>query len=120
MGIHAMANREEVQRRLEGLIARLDESDRGTRNLAEALPEARVLAVRVTDLEADFWTVLEDGRLGELREGEPDEAHIRIRAPSDTLVELIDGKGSLFSAYLAGAIRIDASVSDLLRLRKLL
>jgi predicted lipid carrier protein YhbT len=115
-----MATRDDVHRRLEGLIDRLDASDRGARNLAEALPEARVLTVRVTDLDVDFWTVLEGGRLGELREGKPDEAHIRIRAPSDTLVELIDGKGSLFSAYLAGTVRIDASVSDLLRLRKLL
>jgi hypothetical protein len=35
-------------------------------------------------------------------------------------VDLIDGRGSLFSAYLSGRIRIDASMSDLLRLRKLL
>jgi predicted lipid carrier protein YhbT len=115
-----MASRDDVQQRLEELITRLAASDRGARSLADTLPEPRVLTVHVTDLQADFWTVLEAGKMEPLREGKPDEADIRIRAPSDTLLDLIDGKGSLFSAYLAGRVRIDASMSDLLRLRKLL
>jgi hypothetical protein len=115
-----MASRDDVQHRLEELITRLAASDRGARSLADTLPEPRVLTVHVTDLQADFWTVLEAGRMGPLREGEPDDADIRLRAPSDTLLDLIDGKGSLFSAYLAGRVRVDASMSDLLRLRKLL
>jgi hypothetical protein len=115
-----MASRDDVQQRLEELITRLAASDRGARSLADTLPEPRVLTVHVTDLRADFWTVLEAGKMGPLREGEPDDADIRIRAPSDTILDLIDGNGSLFSAYLAGRIRIDASMSDLLRLRKLL
>jgi hypothetical protein len=115
-----MASRDDVQQRLEKLITRLAASDRGARSLADTLPEPRVLTVHVTDLQADFWTVLEAGKMGPLREGEPDDADIRIRAPSGTLLDLIDGKGSLFSAYLAGRVRIDASMSDLLRLRKLL
>lgn len=115
-----MASREDVHQRLEELITRLAASDRGARSLAETLPDPRVLSVRVTDLDADFWTVLQDGTMGPLRQGEPDDPDIRIRAPSDTLVDLIDGKGSLFSAYLAGTVRIDARMSDLLRLRRLL
>ena len=115
-----MASREDVQQRLEELITRLAASDSGARSLAETLPDPRVLSVRITDLDADFWTVLQDGTMGPLRQGEPDDPDIHIRAPSDTLVDLIDGKASLFSAYLAGTVRIDASISDLLRLRKLL
>lgn len=115
-----MASRDDVRHRLDELITRLAASDRGARSLAETLPERRVLTVHVTDLEADFWTVLEAGTMEPLREGQPDDPDIRIRAPSDTLVDLIDGKGSLFSAYLAGKVQIDASMSDLLRLRKLL
>jgi predicted lipid carrier protein YhbT len=115
-----MASRDEVQQRLEELIARLAASDRGARSLAETLPERRVLTIHVADLDADYWTVLEAGTMEGLREGTPDGADIRIRAPSDALVDLIDGKGSLFSAYLSGKVRIDASMSDLLRLRKLL
>jgi putative sterol carrier protein len=115
-----MASRTEVEQRLSELIARLNTSDEGARSLADTLPERRTLAVHVTDLDAHYWTVLESGRMGPLEEGPSDEAEIRIRAPADVLVDLIDGRGSLFSAYLSGRVRIDASMSDLLRLRKLL
>jgi predicted lipid carrier protein YhbT len=115
-----MATQTEVEQRLSELIARLDASDEGARSLADTLPERRTLSVHVTDLEAHYWTVLERGRMGPLEVGPRDQAEIRIRAPSDVLVDLIDGRGGLFSAYLAGRVRIDASMSDLLRLRKLL
>ena len=115
-----MATPDEVQQRLEGLIARLASSQTGRSGLADALPEARVLMVKVSDLDTSFWTVLEEGRMADLEEGDPGDAHIRVTAPSDTLVDLLDGRESLFSAYVAGTVRIDASMSDLLRLRRLL
>ena len=115
-----MASRTEVERKLSGLIARLDASQEGARSLAGTLPEPRTLAVHLSDLGDTYWAVLEGGRLGALTRGEPDRGDITIRAPSDVLVDLIDGNGSLFAAYLAGRIRIEASVSDLLRLRRLL
>jgi predicted lipid carrier protein YhbT len=116
-----MASRTEVERKLSELIARLDASDEGARSLADTLSEPRVLTVHVTDLDTRYWTELRDGRMGPLEEGPaPDRADIQVEAPSDVLVDLIDGKGALFSAYLAGRIRIDASMSDLLRLRRLL
>jgi hypothetical protein len=49
----------------------------------------------------------------------PREAEIRIHVDSDHLVELVDGERSLFSSYLGGQVRIEASLTDLLRLRKL-
>jgi predicted lipid carrier protein YhbT len=115
-----VATREEVEQRLRELIARLDHSDDGARSLGRALPERRVLALRVPDLDHEFWTELDEGHLGELRDGPTGEPDIRVTASSDELVKVIDGKASLFSAYLAGRIRIEASLSDLLRLRKLL
>jgi predicted lipid carrier protein YhbT len=115
-----MASRTEVERKLSGLIARLEASEEGARSLSDSLPEPRILAVHVSDLDATYWALLEAGRLGALNQGEPEQADIRVRAPSDVLVDLIDGGGSLFAAYLAGRIRVEASVSDLLRLRKLL
>jgi predicted lipid carrier protein YhbT len=115
-----LASKEEVERHLRDLIARLVRSDDGASELKRALPERRVLALRVSDLGTDYWTELEGGRLGVLREGSPPDRDILMTASSDDLVDLVEGKGSLFSAYLSGRIRIDASVSDLLRLRKLL
>jgi predicted lipid carrier protein YhbT len=116
-----VASRTEVERKLHELKERLDASDEGARTLGGSLPEARVLALRVNDLDAEFWTELRGGRMGPIHEGSAEQAHIRIRADSDDLVQLIDGPaGGLFSAYLGGRLRVDASLSDLLRLRKLL
>jgi predicted lipid carrier protein YhbT len=112
-------SRDQVEEKLAELIARLDASENGARALGESLPDPRVLALHVTDLSADYWTELAAGRIGQLHDAVREDADIRITADSDDLVGLIDGRASLFSAYLAGRVRIDASFGDLLRLRRL-
>jgi hypothetical protein len=115
-----MATKREVERKLRELIKRLDQADGDLRvSLADALPDSRVVEVTVPDLEATYWTELSRGRMGRLHVGAPPEAAIRVEAPSDVLVELVDGHRSLFSSYLGGKVKIEASFSDLLRLRKL-
>jgi hypothetical protein len=110
----------EVERKLRGLIERLDRSDGDVRgSLSDAVPDARVIEVEVTDLGCSYWTVLAGGAMDGLHPGSPPNTEIRIRLASDRLVDLVDGKTSLFHAYLAGQVRIDASFGDLLRLRKL-
>lgn len=112
-----MASTEEVERTLEELIARLG-SEAG-RELGRSLPDRRTLALHVGDLDTEWWTEIEEGRPGPLHRGAPDGADIRITADSDDIVELVDGRASLFSAYLSGRVRIEASFSDLLHLRRL-
>ena len=114
-----MASKEEVESRLEELIERLGENDEAARALGRSLPERRILTLDVTDLGATYWTELSAGTLGPLNEGHPKESHIRIATSSDDLVSLIEGGQSFFSAYVAGRVRVDASFTDLLKLRKL-
>jgi predicted lipid carrier protein YhbT len=114
-----VATATEVEAKLEELVRHLSADERAAEQLGRSLPDRKVLSVHVTDLDADWWTTLEGGRMGELRRGEPDDADIRIRAEADDLIALIDGNQSLFSAYVAGRVRIEASFSDLLRLRRL-
>lgn len=114
-----MATTTEVEAKLEELIARLSADDDAARELGRSLPDARILSLHVTDLDADWWTTLASGQLGKLHRGRSEDAHIQIRATSDDLVALVDGEGSLFSAYLAGRVRIEASFFDLLRLKRL-
>jgi len=115
-----VATQRQVERKLRELIKRLEESGSGVRSeLAGALPESRIIEVAVADLGVSYWTELTDGAMGSLHEGVPGHREIRVRVSSDDLVELVDGRRSLFSAYLAGQVKIDASFSDLLRLRKL-
>lgn len=115
-----MASRESVEEKLRQLIGRLNRSDDGG-PLGASLPEARLLALHLTDLGADYWAELTGGRMGALHEGRPEDgADITIRVGSDELIGLIDGERSMLSSYLGGQIRIEASVADLLRLRGLL
>ena len=116
-----MATKEEVESKLRKLILRADDADPRVReNLIRAVPTPRVIQMDVEDLGVSFWTQLTDGRLSGLHEGAMEQPDIRVTARSDHLVEMIDGKRNLFSSYLGGEIRIQASVSDLLAMRKLL
>jgi SCP-2 sterol transfer family protein len=114
-----VATKREVEAKLQELIGRLDAADDGVDALAQALPESRVIEVVVSDLGDSYWTELAGGRMGTLRKGRPDEADIRITADSDELVEVVDGKRSLFSSYLSGDMKVEASFADIMRLRRL-
>ncbi len=114
-----MASTEDVQGKLEQLIARLGTNEEAARELERSLPDPRILGLHVTDHDVHYWTELSGGRLGPLHRERHDGAHIRIAAASDDLVALVDGGASLFSAYVSGRIRIEASFGDLLKLRRL-
>ena len=115
----SLASTDEVEQRLEELIVRLGSSEGTARELGRSLPERRVLSLHVTDLNSEWWTELQEGRMGSLHRGAPETPDISVTASSDDLVRLLDGEASLFSAYLSGRIRIEASFSDLLHLRRL-
>lgn len=116
-----MATARAVEKRLNELIRRLDQAPQQAQdNLARALSTPRVIEITVTDLDARYWTQLADARFDELHAGSARDPHIRVSASSDDLVAMIDGNKSLFSSYLAGHVKIQASLSDLLSLRKLL
>jgi hypothetical protein len=54
-----------------------------------------------------------------LHRGVPPHTDIRMVVDSDHLMELLDGKRSLFSSFVSGSVKIQASLSDLIRLRKM-
>ena len=115
----SLATTEEVRTKLEQLIARLGANQEAARELERSLPDPRILGLHVTDHDDHFWTELAGGRLGPLHQERHERAHIRVAAASDDLVALVDGGASLFSAYVSGRIRVEASFSDLLKLRRL-
>jgi hypothetical protein len=116
-----VATRKQVEAKLRELIRRLDQAGpEAHRQLAKALPEPRTIQMDLPDLDASYWTELADGRLGTLHAGIRDRSDIRVTADSDDLVAMIDGNRNLFMSYLAGHIKVQASVSDLMALRKLM
>jgi hypothetical protein len=115
-----VATKRQVERKLRELIARMDQADHEAgRAVAEALPEPRIIQVTIPDLPATYWTELSDGKMHGLHQGEPQRADIRVRVASDHLVDLVDGRKSLFPSFLGGQVKIEASLSDMVRLRKL-
>jgi putative sterol carrier protein len=115
-----MSTKRQVKAKLQQMIERLDDADeKWHADLARALPGSKTIQIDVPDLEARFWTELSEGRMGPLREGEADDPDIKMRAKSDDLVAMIDGELGLMSSFLSGRVRVDASLSDLLALRKL-
>ena len=114
-----MATKRLVESKLRELISRLDQAQEGQEGLSRALPETKVIEVFVSDLDQSYWAELAGGRMGQLRKGRPEMTDIRVEAESDVLVEMVDGERSIFSSYLGGRVKVEASFNDLMRLRKL-
>src|SRR5205823_9285072 len=116
----AMSTKKQVRAKLQEMIDRLDQAgEEAQANLARTLTSSRTIQIDVTDLEVSYWTELSEGRMSELEEGEAPDVDIRMRAKSDDLVAMIDGEVGMMSSFMSGRVRVDASISDLLALRKL-
>ena len=110
-----MASKAEVERQLGALMARLDDNEA---NVRSAIPSRKVLRCAVPDLDAAWFSVVENGHVSQPTETSPDgPADITLRVGSDDLVE---GRISFLSAFTSGKVKVDASIVDLLRLRSLL
>lgn len=99
-------------------------------NLAGAEGEVRTaaaldrsLSCRITDLDITFVGRLRGGTIEVLDtlQGPPQErAQIRLAMAGDDLVALVDGGLNFAKAWGSGRLRLEASLRDLFRLRKLL
>ena len=113
-----MTTAEECRTALQKLAGRLsdlspDERDKYFGN--------RTISVTIPDLNVTFVTVLGSGddpvRLA--APGDP-PADIRMTANSDEVVALAEQPMNIARAWMGGRIKIEASVKDLFRLRRLL
>src|SRR5689334_17947073 len=117
MGTGRMATAEECRQALSALIANM------SANAAQAkqrLDLDRTLAYRVVDLDTAFHGRLVNGQLLGLADGDDPSAKIRITSSSDDLVALVEGRLQVASAWASGRIKIQASMFDLIKLRKLM
>jgi hypothetical protein len=102
--------------RLTGQIADMDPKDR------EAFLADRDLSVEITDLGITFRTHLRpDGASPvTVANGSDAPAQVRFSVKSDDLVAIADDPGIFIRSWLTGRLKIHASVTDMLRLRKLI
>jgi hypothetical protein len=114
-----MATAQECRKALESLMGRLSEMSPEDR--AAHLVD-RVISCRVTDLGITFLTRLGPdggGPVTEAADGQP-PAQVRFSMKGAELLAIADDPGSIPRAWLTGRLRVEASVFDLLRLRKML
>lgn len=112
-----MSSAEECRGALQKLAARLAELSPADR---EQYFGGRTMSVTIPDLGVTFATKLDGDN--PVREVGPDEppADIRLTANSDEVVALAASPMNIARAWVAGRVKIEASMSDLFRLRRLL
>ncbi|WP_409472956.1 SCP2 sterol-binding domain-containing protein [Streptomyces sp. HC307] len=115
-----MATIEECRAALEKLSDNMQHAE-GDVRAAAALD--RSVSCRITDLDITFVGRLEDGRINvhdTLQGPPPEKAQIRLTLAGDDLVALVDGELNFAKAWGSGRVKLEASLFDLFRLRKLL
>lgn len=112
-----MATVEQVEEVLVELLERLGEIDDGTRAL---LPNSRIIEARCPDLDLVRHAEWREGRIILLDEPPSRRSDIRISVRSDDLLQIASGELPFGRAYAANKVRLDASMTDLLRLRAVL
>jgi hypothetical protein len=114
-----VATKDQVTKAIERLMARLDGNEE---NVRSAIPGRKVLGCLVTDLDASWYSVIEDGHVSAPTQSPPPDERVAVllKVRSDDLIDLVGERISFTSAFLSGKVRVDASLTDLLRLRTLL
>jgi hypothetical protein len=113
-----VATKDEVGRAIERLMARLDGNQD---NVRSAIPGRKVMGCLVTDIDASWYSVIEDGNVSPPTETPPpgEQVAVLLKLRSDDLIDLVEERTTFMSAFLSGKVRVDASLSDLLRMRAL-
>ena len=113
-----MASAEECRTALQKLAGRLSELSPADRDQYFG---NRRISVTIPDLAVTYVTVLGTGDdpVRELAPGEP-PADIRMTANSDQVISLAEQPMNIARAWMSGRVKIEASVRDLFRLRRLL
>lgn len=114
-----MATAEECRKALETLTGRLSELDDASRttHLVD-----RAISCRVPDLGVTFVTRLGPDGADPVTEADigASPAQVRFTAASDDLLALAGDPRGFARAWLTGRLKVEASVFDLLRLRRLM
>jgi hypothetical protein len=113
-----MSTAEECRTALQKLAARLSELSPAERDQYFG---NRTMSVTIPDLGITYVTKLGGGDdpVRELGPGEP-PADIRLTAASDEVIALAEQPMNIARAWMSGRVKIEASVKDLFRLRRLL
>lgn len=113
-----MNSAEECRAALQKLAGRLSEMSPGDRDTYFG---NRTISVTIPDLGVTYATTLGAGN-DPVREVTPGDepANIRLTANSGEVMSLADSPMNIARSWVAGRVKIEASMQDLFRLRRLL
>jgi len=113
-----MKSAEQCREALQKLASRMSELSPADR---DEYFGNRTISVTIPDLGVTFETKLGSGddAVHEVGPGEP-PADIRLTADSDEVVSLAETPMNIARAWVGGRVKIEASMKDLFRLRRLL
>jgi SCP-2 sterol transfer family len=113
-----MTSADECRAALQKLAARLSELKPDER---EQYFGNRTISVTVPDLGVTYVTLLGSGN-DPVRDAAPGDppADIRLTANSDEVLSLAEQPMNIARAWMSGRVKIEASMKDLFRLRRLL
>ena len=113
-----MTSAEDCRSALQKLAGRLSEMSPAERGQYFG---NRTISVTIPDLNVTYVSVLGAGN-DPVREAAPGDppADIRMTAKSDEVIALAEQPMNIARAWVTGRIKIEASVKDLFRLRRLL
>jgi hypothetical protein len=113
--VHTAQECQEALQKLAGRLSELSEAER-----REYFGD-RSMSVTVSDLGVTFLTMLGGGNdpVHEAGPGDP-QADIRLTTDSDQVIALTEQPMNIARAWMARKVKIDASMKDLIRLRRLL
>ena len=77
------------------------------------------ITIDFTDAESYYFSLRETD-IGEIKEGNAEDSDITIHTDVETLQKLIESRMKPMEAYARKKIKVDASFSDLLKLKDLL
>ena len=114
-----MASAEECREALQTLSGRL--ADMSPQDRASYFG-TRSMSCHVTDLGVTFVTRFTDNGAEPVIEAKPDDppADIKLTASSDDVISLSATPANIARMWIAGRVKVQASMRDLLALRKLL
>ena len=111
-----MATREEVLEALKQVESRFDD---------EALKPrfakfTKTMQFTFPDLEISFILDVEAGQVRSLSEGSVEKPDIHVTTDSTTFIGIMDKTSSPMHAYTAGSLKVKGSMTDLIKLKKLM
>lgn len=112
-----MASEQEVEETLRRLMRRFQDLDPSYKAL---LPSRRTVEAEFPDLDLVYHASWRNGDISDLQPGPADRPDIRLTCGSDDLIRMANGELGFRRAYATSRIRLEASMTDLLRLRGVL